>query len=133
MTVFVDTSALLPIPNRDDPDYAAAVAIWNSLLDRREQPVTTSYVVVETVALMQRRLGIDAVRYFDAVVTPLLEVVWVDPQLHERGMAALLAAGSRRLSLVDCVSFEVMRARGLTAAFAFDDDFTRQGFELLGV
>ncbi len=43
-------------------------------------------------------------------------------------MAALLAAGHRSVSLVDWVSFELMRAERIDCAFAFDADFARQGF-----
>jgi uncharacterized protein len=41
----------------------------------------------------------------------------------------VLAAGRRQISLVDWTSFTVMRERTITHAFAFDDDFERQGFE----
>ena len=44
------------------------------------------------------------------------------------GLAALLTANRRHLSLVDCVSFEVMRRRNLTHALALDGDFSTQGF-----
>jgi predicted nucleic acid-binding protein len=50
---------------------------------------------------------------------------------HQAGLAALLTAGSRPLSLVDCVSFETMRTIGLHVAFAFDRHFAEQGFILL--
>lgn len=43
-------------------------------------------------------------------------------------MSALLAADRRGLSLVDWVGFTVMRRRGVARAFAFDDDFSSQGF-----
>ena len=36
-----------------------------------------------------------------------------------------------RLSFTDCVSFAVMRALEISAAFAFDRDFERAGFRLL--
>ncbi len=36
--------------------------------------------------------------------------------------------GRRDLSLVDCVSFVVMRERGVTTALAYDADFEREGF-----
>jgi predicted nucleic acid-binding protein len=55
----------------------------------------------------------------------------VDEDLHQRAINALLAAGQRRLSLVDCTSFESMRQFGLRQAFAFDAHFAEQGFELL--
>jgi predicted nucleic acid-binding protein len=44
----------------------------------------------------------------------------------------MLAAGRRRLSLTDCVSFEVMRRSESATAFAFDTHFTEQGFSLYG-
>jgi predicted nucleic acid-binding protein len=50
---------------------------------------------------------------------------------HRAGVTALLTAGRRELSLVDCVSFVVMRQLNLKNAFAFDRDFLAQGFETL--
>jgi predicted nucleic acid-binding protein len=48
--------------------------------------------------------------------------------LHQRAVAALLTAGQRDLSLVDCVSFEIIRALGIEAELAFDHHFVQQGF-----
>ena len=70
-----------------------------------------------------------AVRDIDRTLVPLMRIVWVDAAFHTRAMAALLAAGRRKLSLVDCVSFEVMREGGITSAFTLDPDFRAQGFE----
>jgi predicted nucleic acid-binding protein len=42
-----------------------------------------------------------------------------------------LTSARRRLSLVDCTSFEVMRRLGITSAFAIDRHFVEQGFEVL--
>jgi predicted nucleic acid-binding protein len=88
-------------------------------------------VLVEAHALVGRRLGLQALRDFDRAFTPVLEVRRVDAAMHERAVAAMLAANRRDLSLVDCASFEVMRACGLTAAFAFDDRFAAWGFRCL--
>jgi predicted nucleic acid-binding protein len=38
-------------------------------------------------------------------------------------------AGQRDLSLVDFVSFELMRREGIRTAFTFDRHFAEQGFE----
>ena len=78
---------------------------------------------------MQQRLGIDAARALHDDVLPLIRVRWVDEEIHRRATAALLAASRRRLSLVDCASFEVMRDEGVRTAFAFDRDFADQGFD----
>jgi len=87
--------------------------------------------VVETSALVQRRLGMDAVRALADEVLPALDVLPVDDALQAVATAALLAAGLREVSLVDWTSFELMRRLGLAQAFAFDDDFARQGFATL--
>ena len=77
------------------------------------------------------RLGLEALRALADVIVPMMQPLWIDEELHAAAVAALFAAGRRRLSLVDCASFELMRRRGLTEAFALDDDFARQGFRLL--
>jgi len=131
MSVFVDTSALLAILDADDEEHEAAKRIWEHLLATPQVMVCSSYVLVETVALVQRRLGVDAVHTFQHDVYPLLHIEWVDESIHSAGMAAAIAASRRRLSLVDCVSFEVMRRGGLHRVFGFDPHFEEQGFEAL--
>lgn len=44
-------------------------------------------------------------------------------------MTAVLTADRRGLSITDCISFKVMRRRGIRAAFTFDRHFREQGFE----
>ncbi|MDR7515128.1 MAG: VapC toxin family PIN domain ribonuclease, partial [Armatimonadota bacterium] len=61
-------------------------------------------------------------------ILPVVGFFWVDQALHQDAVIALLAAGRRDLSLVDWVSFEGMRQKGIQKAFAFDEDFQAQGF-----
>ena len=128
MTAFVDTSALLALLDGDDDNHAAAVGTWQSLTGQSAELVTTSYVLVETTAVAQRRLGVDAVRALVGELIPLLDVIFVDEAVHAAAVATLVAAGRRHLSLVDCASFEVMRRANITTAFAFDRHFADQGF-----
>ncbi|MBP1660786.1 MAG: PilT protein domain protein, partial [Candidatus Aminicenantes bacterium] len=90
-----------------------------------------NYILVETSALVLRRLGLEALRVFEADMVPILHIVWVTPEVHEAAVGAHLLAARRALSLVDCVSFEVMRRAGLRSAFAFDTHFSGSGCELL--
>jgi uncharacterized protein len=91
--------------------------------------LTSNYVLVETTALVQRRLGLQALRDVQAAFLPLFSVAWIDEATHARAMSVLLAVAIRDLSLVDCTSFEVMRNIGVQTAFAFDAHFTQQGFK----
>jgi predicted nucleic acid-binding protein len=129
--VFVDTSALLALLNPNDTAHKRARAAFDGLAAAGDALVTTSYVLVETYALVARRLGAEAVRAFRESFAPLLEVTWVDEPLHEAGLDLLTARKSRRISLVDAVSFVAIRQRSVDRVFAYDDDFRRERFDLL--
>jgi len=131
MRTFVDTSALYALLDRGDQNHGPAKRAWTQILDTGEPSITTNYVLVETFALLQHRLGVAAVRGFQEDLIPILQVEFVTPEQHRSGISALLAADRRGLSLVDCVSFEVMRNLGLRAVFGFDPHFKEQGFTLI--
>jgi uncharacterized protein len=131
LSVFVDTSALYALLDADQEQHAAAAAEWRRLIESDEPLLTTSYVLVETSALVQRRLGMTAVRALGDDLLPLIDVHWVDENDHLAALETFLDAGRRGLSLVDCTSFRVMRRHRIRRAFAFDADFAEQGITLL--
>jgi predicted nucleic acid-binding protein len=129
----VDTSALYAVLDRDDQDHAAANVTWQELLQTDEPLLVTSYVVVETTALVQHRLGLEAVRVLYGEILPAMDVHWITEADHLHAQNALLATDRRKLSLVDCSSFHVMRSRLVRTAFAFDPHYREQGFDVLPV
>ena len=102
-----------------------------NILEDSSGIVTSNYILIETFALLQNRLGLGAVRGFQEDVVPILQVEFVSPEIHQAGMAALLSAGGRGFSLVDCVSFALMRDLGIRMVFTFDPHFKEQGFRPL--
>jgi predicted nucleic acid-binding protein len=130
VSIFVDSSALVAAVIREDVNYEAATLLFRSLLDEDEPLITTNYIAVETIAVLQTRSGMEAVRAADGLMEAL-EVQWVSPTLHGLGQAALLRWDRRRLSLVDCVSFFFMREQGLARVFTFDRHFAEQGFAVI--
>ena len=129
--MFADTSGLLALLNTTDDNHARAERAFGNLRVRQVSLVSTSYVLVETYALVGRRLGLDAVRSFRADFAPLIDVVWVDEKLHNAGLDMLLDRRKRLLSLVDAVSFIVMRQRSMAEALAVDPHFEQEGFALV--
>lgn len=128
MSVFVDTSALTAVIDRSDRWHESAATRWRELVEAGERLRSHSYVLVEIYALVQARLGMEAVRAVESAVEPLLDVTFVDEELHSRATTALLAGGRRDVSLVDWTSFVFMRREGISTAFAFDEDFRHEGF-----
>ncbi|HYN47648.1 MAG TPA: PIN domain-containing protein [Candidatus Nanopelagicales bacterium] len=131
MTEFVDTSAFFALLDADDAHRGRARTHLQDAQAAGVDLLTHEYVVVETTALVQRRLGLEALRRFVDDLLPLVEVAWVDEALHGEAREALLAAGRRNVSLVDWTSFLVMRRHGVRRAFTFDPGFRAEGFEVV--
>ncbi len=127
---FVDTSALYAVFDCRDAGHAGAARAWEELSNSDVPLFVSSYVLVETTALLQSRLGVRAVDALHTHIVPWLLVTWVDGPLHAQGAAGLLAAGRRDLSLVDCTSFALMRELGLRRVFSLDAHFRDQGFDV---
>lgn len=131
MKVFVDTSALYALLDHDDAEHLKAAAAWQWLLEQDPHLLSSNYVLVESAALIQRRMGMAAFRDLHDNLALMVEVLAVELEEHWRAVAAVLAANRTKLSLVDCTSFEVMRRLGISHAFAFDPHFAEQGFKLI--
>jgi predicted nucleic acid-binding protein len=125
--VFVDTSAFLALLIANDVRHRHAARTFRALQAREAALLTTSYVLVETYALLDRRVGREATRGFRQGFDPLLDVTWVEREQHEAGLDLQLEA-PRSVSLVDAVSFVVARRLGIVEAFAYDRNFTDAGF-----
>ena len=94
------------------------------------QPLLThNYVLIEIVALLQRRLGMPSARAFLSDAQNFT-VHWVTPDDHSEAVTLFEQHNRRGLSLVDCMSFVVMRKYQSTAALAYDADFQTEGFDV---
>lgn len=131
MNTFIDTAAFLAVLSATDQFHGQARRVWNEIIGSEKTLFTSSYVVFETISLLQHHFGVDAVRLFDSEILPIVEIAWIDEVIHKQGMSALLTANRRSLSLVDCISFETMRKLGIEEVFTFDPHFNEQGFRML--
>ena len=129
--VFVDASALIALLVANDDAHASAVRVFDRLESQRAALVTSSYALLETYALITRRHRPPLVQQFRDEMQPLLEIVWIDKDLHEKGLDRLLDRKIRGLSLVDAISFVIMERERIEQAFAYDRHFEREGFSLL--
>jgi len=115
---------------RSEEGHSEVASAFERIVKAGESLRTTSYVIVETVALLQNRIGMGAVRDFSERIMPLVTIEWVTSDLHRNGARRHLREDRRQVSLVDCVSFESMRSAGLEEALALDAPFAEAGFRL---
>jgi len=130
MNIFVDTSGLFALLVRNDYMHIRAKENFAYFARQRLQLVTSSFVLVETIALLQRRIGLAAVHDFYAKIIPLIEILWVDDKWHTRAQQRLYALNNRDISFVDCLSFEIMDSLEIECVFTFDRHFEENGFTI---
>jgi len=129
--IFVDTSAFFAVLSTSDANHPRASSCWRNVLAEGQTLLTDSYVLVESIAVIQKRLGLEKVRCFSEKILPLVKIEWVDETHHKTAMKAALIANRRNLSLVDCSAFETMRRLGIQSIFTFDEHFRERGYEVI--
>jgi predicted nucleic acid-binding protein len=131
MVIFVDTSALLALVDINDQFNSQAFSKWQQFLLDDETLTTNNYVLVESISLAQRRVGLEAVRIIQERLAPYLDIDWLDEDMHIAAVERVLSVNRRNLSLVDCSSFNSMRRLGIQTVFTFDEHFREQGFSVI--
>lgn len=130
MSALIDTSAIIALLDRRQLHHAPALAFLDAIGDDRL--VTNAAIIVETTALIDRRLGAAATNQFVDRLLPTISVFHGTELTHERALAAFRAGtGRRRPSLVDCLAFETMRELRIDTAFTFDGGFALAGFKVV--
>ena len=131
MKIYADTSGLFAALVKNDIMHAKAGPTMEHLLEDGAEIHVTSYILLETMALLQARVGLEAARQFERILRPLLQVHWVDESLHVKSFKRLELRGTRGVSLVDCTSFVTMEDAGIRYVFGYDEHFTDEGFHLV--
>lgn len=131
MEILVDTSALFALISTKDDAHDIAITTWENLIKLGRQLIINNYTLVECFTLLQNRLGVNSARYLQSEIIPFLTIAWIDEEQHTIAVQTTFAANRRRLSLVDCASFETMRRLGIHQVFTFDKHFAEQGFEVI--
>jgi predicted nucleic acid-binding protein len=130
--IFVDTAGWAQLLGPSEPYQAVAASIYARALQRGSNLVTTNYVITELVALITSPLRVPRRTIISLVgdlkVASHVEIVHVDPTLHEQAWQLLTKRPDKNWSLVDCASFVVMQQRSIQEALTTDHHFEQAGF-----
>ena len=128
--VFADTFYYIAMLNPSDRYHAAAIEITKSL----SRPVVTSIWVLMEVAdaLSDPAIRSRTHRFLQAVTSRKVTMLIADVEpWYSRGLALYGNRADKSWSLTDCISFEIMSARGIAEALTGDRHFNQAGFQTL--
>ncbi|HUO09783.1 MAG TPA: PIN domain-containing protein [Phycisphaerae bacterium] len=128
--IFADAYFLIALLNDSDSDHGPAVAASSSL---KAPMLTTEFVLFEVGNALSgtsfRRRFVEFAHQIDQ--NPWIEIVWSSPELVWAGVQLYSDRPDKRWSLTDCISFIVMKQRGITHALTHDHHFKQAGFHIL--
>jgi len=127
---FADTSFLVALLNPKDQWHALAKAAASEL----DEPVlTTMWVLVElgdALSVGENRALF--LHFLDRLAEQSQwETIAASPDWFRRGAELFRARPDKEWSLTDCISFAVMRERGISDALTHDHHFEQAGFRIL--
>jgi predicted nucleic acid-binding protein len=129
--IFVDTSASFALLDRADTNHIEASSLWALLMDNNITLVTSNYVVSDTMKLLQKRIGYEAAKVWYRDILSLMEILWIDENIHQKAYELWLTLGMIPINLVDCTSFVAMHHHNIEKVFCFKRHFKTYGFDLI--
>lgn len=131
--LFIDADYVIALEASDDQHHAAALRYWHGLIKALPPLINTSYVFDEVVTFFNsRNRHVKAVEVgHNLLQSPSVEIVHVDESLFYEGWEYFQKHKDKTYSLTDCISFVVMKQRGVRTSLTFDRHFEQAGYERL--
>ncbi len=124
-TRFLDTNILLRYFTRDDEEKARKTLALLTRVERREERVETSVIVVfETVYALQRLYRVPRPRIRE-LLTPILGLRGLRLPGKNVCVDALDLYASSNISYADAYHAVYVKARGVTEIYSWDSDFDK--------
>jgi|SRR5580765_5020574 len=130
MATFVDTLFVVGFTNDHDQYHEKALELAVSF--ERQPLITTDAVLLEignTLSGRFRQQAIDVINGFFAADE--VEIIRLDEALFEKAFDLYKRHSDKSWGLVDCISFIVMKERGIDSALTCDRHFVQAGFRAL--
>jgi hypothetical protein len=131
--LFLDASYAIALGSPRDQLHTRAVALAVQVESEASRLVTTRAVILEIGnALAKRQHRRAAVELLDSLAhDEAVEVVPLSEELYREGWEIYRKHVDKEWGLTECLSFAVMRAKGITDALTADDHFRQAGFRVL--
>ena len=128
--IFLDASFYMALVSPRDELNQLAIR-WRKVL--RGPFITTEFVLLELADGLAQRQKVDiAMTMIDSLRNdPTVEIVPVDSNWIDRGYSLFRKREDKSWGLTDCISFCLMKERGIFEALTYDHHFEQAGFRAI--
>jgi len=128
--VFLDTAYAIALSSSKDKHHEQALFLAGELESDHTKLITTRAVMLEIGnALSKQRYRIAAVQLLESLEQDrTVEIIPLSEELYKAGFELYQESEDKEWGITDCISFVVMRERGLREALTTDEDFEQAGF-----
>lgn len=132
--IFIDTVGWIALVHLGDNLHRKAVQAYRNIGNLPR--VTTDAILVESCNAFSkatiRHLALALMeKVNESKSLGILEVVHVEEKLIQEGLELFKSRMDKDWSLTDCISFTVMKGKGINKAITSDHHFEQAGFERL--
>jgi hypothetical protein len=131
--VFLDTAYAIALSSPKDEHHDEAVELAEQMESSGIKLITTRPVALEIGnALARQRHREASVALLQSLERdPNVEIVPLTEELYARGFELYQNRSDKEWGITDCISFVIMRERGLNEALTTDEHFEQAGFVAL--
>ena len=128
--LFVDSAYVIALINERDRYHVQAKRLARLYRDRAL--IISEGVLLEIGNALAGRFRLKAAQIIEQfLVSSQVEVIYTSPRLLASAIALYKQMTDKQWGLVDCISFVIMRERGISEALTADHHFVQAGFRAL--
>lgn len=128
--LLIDTAFIIALVNRRDKYHAQAQKLVQQYV--KHSLLVTDAILLEVGNALAQQFRQEAVAIIEQFLNaPEVEVIHLTPDQFTAAFSLYKKYTDKEWGLVDCISFVVMRERGIQEALTFDHHFVQAGFTAL--
>jgi predicted nucleic acid-binding protein len=131
--IFLDTSYAIALSSSSDCHHQKAVEISQQLKASKSNLITTRAVILEIGnALSKPKYRSQAIRLLYSLENDKsITIIPLSENLYQKAFELYCQRNDKNWGIVDCISFIVMKERGIIEALTTDIHFVQAGFKAL--
>lgn len=134
--VFIDTAGWLALGNKSDEHHHKAITAYQNITNQGYMKITTDTILIEVCNALRKpnlkNLAVTLIKNIqDAENRGYLTVIHSSRPIINKGIDLFLKRKDKEWSLIDCISFIVMKDERIKEALTTDHHFEQAGYSIL--